>query len=85
MAGDQSSTARTLEYTPTWALATVACVFVIISLAVERSLHSLGHVNLDRLFHDPVPPRPLSLQDVVVGNSTQSRKYQIFSIHFTVR
>ncbi|XP_024373337.1 MLO-like protein 14 [Physcomitrium patens] len=43
MAGDQSSTARTLEYTPTWALATVACVFVIISLAVERSLHSLGH------------------------------------------
>ncbi|KAG0618519.1 hypothetical protein M758_4G070600 [Ceratodon purpureus] len=39
--GDPSE--RTLEYTPTWALATVSTVFILISLVVERSLHALGH------------------------------------------
>lgn len=40
--GDPASE-RTLEYTPAWALATVSTVFILISIAVERSLHVLGH------------------------------------------
>ncbi|KAF2325630.1 hypothetical protein GH714_031457 [Hevea brasiliensis] len=32
----------TLEYTPTWVVAVVCTVFVVISLAVERFLHYLG-------------------------------------------
>ncbi|KAF8731758.1 hypothetical protein HU200_015692 [Digitaria exilis] len=32
----------TLEYTPTWIVAAVCCVIVVISLVFERLLHSLG-------------------------------------------
>lgn len=39
--GDLSE--RTLEYTPTWALATVSAVFIIVSVIVKRGLHALGH------------------------------------------
>lgn len=42
MAGDEVGQ-RSLEFTPTWALATVSSIFVIISFIVERSLHRLGH------------------------------------------
>ncbi|KAG0609333.1 hypothetical protein M758_8G176400 [Ceratodon purpureus] len=34
---------RSLEYSPTWALAIVATVFVTVSYIVERLLHWLGH------------------------------------------
>lgn len=34
---------RSLEFSPTWALAAVATVFVVISYIVERLLHRLGH------------------------------------------
>ncbi|KAG0621290.1 hypothetical protein M758_3G008400 [Ceratodon purpureus] len=44
MAVGDAVSERTLEYTPTWALATVRTVFILISLVVERSLHVLGHV-----------------------------------------
>lgn len=37
---------RSLEFSPTWALAAVATVFVIISFLVERLLHWLGHVRV---------------------------------------
>jgi len=56
MAGDASETSasggvsedlRTLEYTPTWVLATVSTVFVVISIAVERFLHFLGNVRFN--------------------------------------
>lgn len=47
MAGDASTSGgqdlRTLEYTPTWVLATVSTVFIVISIAVERFLHFLGN------------------------------------------
>ncbi|KAG0590252.1 hypothetical protein KC19_1G084600 [Ceratodon purpureus] len=44
MAGNAAASGdeRSLEFTPTWALATVSSVFVIISFVVERSLHGLG-------------------------------------------
>lgn len=45
MADSSNSTQRSLEYAPTWALATVSTVFVVISFAVERLLHRLGHVS----------------------------------------
>lgn len=45
MADYSNSTQRSLEYAPTWALATVSTVFVVISFAVERLLHWLGHVS----------------------------------------
>ncbi|KAG0618518.1 hypothetical protein M758_4G070500 [Ceratodon purpureus] len=43
MAESSSAGARTLEYTPSWALATVATIFVLISIGVERLIRSLGH------------------------------------------
>lgn len=44
MAGEADPNERTLEFSPTWALAAVATVFVVISFLVERLLHWLGHV-----------------------------------------
>jgi hypothetical protein len=35
----------TLEYTPTWVVAVVCSVIVLISLIVERTLHYLGKVT----------------------------------------
>ncbi|KAL9259059.1 MLO-like protein [Drosera capensis] len=34
---------RSLALTPTWSVATVLTIFVVISLIVERSIHRLGH------------------------------------------
>ncbi|XP_024525902.1 MLO-like protein 14 [Selaginella moellendorffii] len=39
---DPSTNTRSLEYTPTWAVAAVCFMFVIVSLIGERSLHHLG-------------------------------------------
>ncbi|KAF5767095.1 hypothetical protein HanXRQr2_Chr14g0620351 [Helianthus annuus] len=33
---------RSLEETPTWAVASVCAVFIIISVLIERGIHSLG-------------------------------------------
>jgi hypothetical protein len=52
MADYSNSTQRSLEYAPTWALATVSTVFVVISFAVERLLHQLGSVS------NSFPPPP---------------------------
>ena len=52
MADYSNSTQRSLEYAPTWALATVSTVFVVISFAVERLLHRLGSVS------NSFPPPP---------------------------
>lgn len=41
-----SSSGRSLEYAPTWALATVATAFIVISFVVERLLHFLGSVSM---------------------------------------
>ncbi|KAJ7295035.1 hypothetical protein O6H91_Y216900 [Diphasiastrum complanatum] len=37
-----TSTSRPLEYTPTWAVATVCTIYVVASLILERGLHRLG-------------------------------------------
>lgn len=36
---------RTLGLTPTWSVATVLTVFVVVSLIVERSIHRLSNVS----------------------------------------
>ncbi|KAE8654095.1 MLO protein-like protein 1 [Hibiscus syriacus] len=41
MAGDYSKE-RSLEETPTWAVAAVCAIFVIISILIEHGIHSLG-------------------------------------------
>jgi len=47
MAVSETLEPRSLEYTPTWALASVAAFFVLISIAVERLINFLGHVRVD--------------------------------------
>ncbi|GKB02096.1 MLO protein homolog 1-like protein [Tanacetum coccineum] len=42
MAGGSSSSDRSLEQTPTWAVALVCAVFIIISVIIEHGIHSLG-------------------------------------------
>ncbi|XP_071703912.1 MLO protein homolog 1-like [Rutidosis leptorrhynchoides] len=42
MAPGTSSSERSLEETPTWAVALVCAVFIIISLIIEHGIHSLG-------------------------------------------
>ncbi|KAJ7944034.1 MLO-like protein [Quillaja saponaria] len=41
-ASESSSNSRTLDQTPTWAVAVVCAVIIIISLALEKSLHKIG-------------------------------------------
>nr|GEY39648.1 MLO protein homolog 1-like [Tanacetum cinerariifolium] len=42
MAGGSSSSDRSLEETPTWAVALICAVFIIISVIIEHGIHSLG-------------------------------------------
>ncbi|KHN20094.1 MLO protein like 1 [Glycine soja] len=42
MAGGGATAERSLEETPTWAVAAVCSVFVIISVLIEHGIHSLG-------------------------------------------
>ena len=44
---------RTLKETPTWAVALVCAVFVIISVLIEHAIHSLGKVFLHSFSHSP--------------------------------
>ncbi|KAL8240027.1 hypothetical protein R6Q59_013382 [Mikania micrantha] len=46
MAAGSSASERSLEETPTWAVALVCSVFIIISVIIEHGIHSLG-----KLFH----------------------------------
>ncbi|XP_058772667.1 MLO-like protein 10 isoform X2 [Vicia villosa] len=39
---DIGNSSRTLDETPTWAVAAVCTVFILISIALEKSLHKLG-------------------------------------------
>lgn len=36
---------RSLALTPTWSVATVLTIFVVVSLIVERSIHRLSNVS----------------------------------------
>lgn len=44
MAGGASPGARELDQTPTWAVALVVAVIIVISIALEKVLHSVGEV-----------------------------------------
>jgi mlo protein len=41
---DSNESSRELDQTPTWAVAAVCTVFILISIALEKSLHKLGTV-----------------------------------------
>lgn len=46
---------RSLKETPTWAVALVSAVFVIISILIEHGIHSLGKVQFFLgVFYSPV-------------------------------
>ena len=43
--GGESAESTALEFTPTWIVAAVCSLIVVISLAAERCLHYLGKVT----------------------------------------
>lgn len=45
MAGGGSSSDRSLAETPTWAVAVVCLVFVVISLLLEKGIHHVSNVR----------------------------------------
>ena len=47
-ASDSSSSSKKLDQTPTWAVAAVCTVFILISIALEKSLHKVGTVSSER-------------------------------------
>ena len=51
MAGDASEGTRQLDQTPTWAVASVCAIIIIISIGLEKLLHKLGKVFM-LYFHD---------------------------------
>ncbi|KAM7515991.1 hypothetical protein LguiA_005574 [Lonicera macranthoides] len=48
MAGDTSGTTREIDQTPTWAVAGVCAIIIIISIALEKILHKLGQWFTDK-------------------------------------
>lgn len=48
MAG--SSEGRSLEQTPTWAVATVCSLLIVISIVIEQIIHKIGQVRIHILF-----------------------------------
>lgn len=51
MAGDSSSSSsRELDQTPTWAVAAVCAVMIIISIVLEKVLHRVGKVGVFMIF-----------------------------------
>ncbi|RWW73217.1 hypothetical protein BHE74_00018923 [Ensete ventricosum] len=45
MAGGDAGDSRDLDQTPTWAVAAVSSVIILISLLLEKGLHHLGEVR----------------------------------------
>ncbi|KAD6796153.1 hypothetical protein R6Q59_019983 [Mikania micrantha] len=48
MAGDASEATRQLDQTPTWAVAGVCAVIIIVSIALEKVLHRIGKFFTDK-------------------------------------
>ncbi|CAA3032549.1 MLO 8 [Olea europaea subsp. europaea] len=48
MAGDKGETSREIDQTPTWAVAVVCAIIIIISIALEKVLHRVGTWLTDR-------------------------------------
>ena len=44
--GGGASTARELDQTPTWAVASVCAVIIVISIILEKVLHLVGEVSI---------------------------------------
>ncbi|KAM7529483.1 hypothetical protein LguiB_032893 [Lonicera macranthoides] len=53
MAGDTSGTSRELDQTPTWAVAGVCAIIIIISITLEKVLHKFGKVLIQFYFNPP--------------------------------
>ena len=51
MAGGEgaSGTARELDQTPTWAVASVCAVIIVISIILEKALHLFGEVSFQSI------------------------------------
>lgn len=45
MAASSGGNARALDQTPTWAVASVCAVIIVISIVLEKGLHRLGEVT----------------------------------------
>lgn len=45
MAGGSTSSGRSLEQTPTWAVAVVCFVLVLVSIFIEQIIHFIGKVS----------------------------------------
>lgn len=45
MAGGDTVESRQLDQTPTWAVAAVCTVIILVSIALEKGLHRLGEVK----------------------------------------
>lgn len=43
--GGGTGTSRSLQETPTWALATVCFIFISFGIFIEHLIHLLGHVS----------------------------------------
>lgn len=50
MAGGELEPARQLDQTPTWAVALVSAVIILISIELEKTLHKFGEVIFLRIF-----------------------------------
>lgn len=50
--GEGATPARELDQTPTWAVAVVCAVIVMISIILEKVLHMVGEVIILRLMHE---------------------------------
>lgn len=49
MAGDTSEGTRELDQTPTWAVAGVCAIIIVVSIALEKVLHRLGKTSTRKL------------------------------------
>ena len=52
MAGGGDPSAKNLDQTPTWAVALVCAVIVVISILLEKVLHHIGKVFLTHMYTD---------------------------------
>lgn len=50
--GGGGGRSRQLDETPTWALASVCAVIIVISIALEKVLHHIGEVRNGPVGHD---------------------------------
>ena len=52
MAGSNAGETRELSATPTWAVALICAVMIVVSLLLEKGLHHIGEVCFATKFND---------------------------------